>query len=1028
MIYRESKDLKRLRRSGITFALALAVCIILCLPASVLGLLRLSEGDITVRMLSYDQALRYDELGYPRFVPRGYDRLSAEVVEKSLPAITIENNYIKLVLLPEMGRVYSFLFKPTGHEQLWRAKVAGPLIGKANQLGWWLILGGVEYTLPDEEHGTIWSIPWQYEVLEDSQKAKSVRMWVTEPNTKLEMRLTISVFPDRAYYQARAEAHNPTSEQIRYQQWVNPMWAPGGGEITPGTEFVVPSDKLIFSYSEGNWWKPLRDKPSLREDVRYATGWQSSGIVYADSLKDGFFGAYCHEQDEGIVRIFDKEVSPGVKTWFWGNPARKGSWWQRFSTTPDRGYVELWGGVTKTFNDYATIKPGETRAVQEVMYPFKSDGGFTYANPDAVVKFTADPTRELISFAVSSARPIKNGLCQLAAGETILYSEPVNIVPGQVVSGTTELPARMAPLKLQLTLTEGKETLVRCRPEVLEPLLAFVSYRVVDDTNADGFWQPGEKATLEVVLRNAGRGHAEDVKAILSTSDGEVRLEHTEATFGHVDPRTESAAGRFRTELSVKANVQQDVSFQLEIADRRGHTWQEQFQVTLGSYPSFEEVTAGSRLEMSRNIRLAIPGDFDGDGDLDLFIGRGYEEGGTKNALFAQNPDGTFSEVSANVAYDTSPMGATCSDYDNDGDVDIFVVNGWRRPASLFRNWGDGTFADVALPARADFWGEGSAVPRFVDYDLDGFLDLVVGHERGIAVMRNKGDGTFTWAGDRAGLRTSGTVFAMAFTDLDGDGDSDALIANIRGVFLFCNEGNGTFANVTEKAGFSSSKEGASALVPGDFDNDGDMDVYAVYWEGAVLYRNQGDLVFTDATAEAGIIEVKRGFRGIAADFDNDGDLDIYMSTFGPSHVLLRNNGDGTFTDVASAARVAFPMWTSRLVPFDYNQDGAVDIFAGRFAPGGLLYKNLPGQNAWLEVELIGSESNRDGIGARVEVISGGYRQVREMTDRNGRTVHFGLGKVMRVDEIKIRWPSGKTEVIRDVMTNKKLVVKEGES
>ena len=166
-----------------------------------------------------------------------FDRTNQGRVYEPYRSIVLENRYIRLTILPERGNVCSLIYKVTGHEQFFIPTTAHAL-GSPNKLGWWFVLGGVEYTLPDEEHGSTWAAEWDWSITENSETKKTVQMSVRETESGLEERLSISVYADKTYYEAELEIRNPTAWATRFQHWINPMWAPGGqGQLTPATEF-----------------------------------------------------------------------------------------------------------------------------------------------------------------------------------------------------------------------------------------------------------------------------------------------------------------------------------------------------------------------------------------------------------------------------------------------------------------------------------------------------------------------------------------------------------------------------------------------------------------------------------------------------------------------------------------------------------------------------------------------------------------------------------------------------------------------
>lgn len=421
-------------------------------------------------------------------------------------------------------------------------------------------------------------------------------------------------------------------------------------------------------------------------------------------------------------------------------------------------------------------------------------------------------------------------------------------------------------------------------------------------------------------------------------------------------------------------------------------------------------------------------GDYDGDGNLDIFIPDG-------NILYRNNDDGTFTNVSSEAGL--PPLyyghGAAFGDYDNDGDLDIYVSRGGPNANTLYSNNGDGTFTDVT-----DFAGVGDAGPgwgiAFGDYNNDGNLDIYVANNCGANVLyKNNGDGTFSDVSAEAGVDNPGCSAGTAFGDYDGDGDLDIYVGGRESdSALYRNNSDGTFTDVTDSAGVPGTQN-AHGVMFGDYNNDGKIDLFiADASEGPnALYRNEGDGTFTDVTVEAGLGITDFSQSGAAfGDYDNDGNLDIYVtSREDKPNMLYRSNGDGTFTDIAPIAGVADERHAEGVAFGDYDGDGDLDLYVVTIADRNILYRNNGNENNWLHVKTIGAISNRDGIGARVKVVSGDLPQIREVSGGSGLgsqdslPVEFGLGSYAQADIVEIRWPSGIVQTLTDVETNQVITI-----
>ena len=470
--------------------------------------------------------------------------------------------------------------------------------------------------------------------------------------------------------------------------------------------------------------------------------------------------------------------------------------------------------------------------------------------------------------------------------------------------------------------------------------------------------------------------------------------------------------------------------------------------------------------------------DYDNDGWLDLYIVNSAVVRPTpetvlaRNALYRNNGDGSFTDVTeaAGVGDTGWGMGCAFADYDNDGDADLYVTN---YKANLFyRNNGDGTFNPFSSGAGGiGHNGFGSGI-AWGDYDNDGYLDLYIGNyieytkvPQGDEVFfpydffgqanllyLNKGDGGFINITGAAKVNGGfHLTLGVAAADYDADGDLDLYLANDTDQnILYRNEGELTFLNTNQPDARSRTGDIRSGMgvAWGDYDSDSDLDLFVTNWldENNVLYQNNGDGTFRDVSAQSGTFESGLGKTcwGTAFfDADNDGDLDLFFSAghidpaaweaHGQPDVFLRNNGDGTFTDVSEAAglRRFSSYGVGRGVAVgDYDADGDLDIFIVNSGGKPMLLRNDGGNRQnWLQVRTVGTVSNRDGVGARVKVRAGDLHQMQQVTagssylSQHSLTVAFGLADRDRVDRIVIEWPSGIVQTLTDVQSNQRLVV-----
>ena len=488
--------------------------------------------------------------------------------------------------------------------------------------------------------------------------------------------------------------------------------------------------------------------------------------------------------------------------------------------------------------------------------------------------------------------------------------------------------------------------------------------------------------------------------------------------------------------------------------------------------------------------------DYDNDGYTDIYFVNSLTmdllKSPTKppSELYHNNGNGTFTNVTAKSGLGDVGwgMGVCAGDYNNDGWDDLYVTS--LGPDHLFKNNGNGTFTDVTKTAGVSDprWSTGAA---FVDYDNDGYLDLFVSNYvdfdvnnlpsnerpclyRGIEVQcgprglrgagdtlyHNNGNGTFSDVSVKAGVSDPNGYYGLGVvcSDFDGDGWVDIFVANdATPNFLYHNNGNGTFKDIGFISGTAVNENGSEqacmGVTVGDYDHDGKFDIFATNFsqEYNVLYRGTGNNIFTDVSHTAGFVNqpyVSWGTKFF--DYDNDGWLDLFVAN---GHVypqvdkanldagyrqrksLHRNNRNGTFSEVA--AQSGAPLMENRVsrgVAFgDIDNDGDVDMVINDLDGTPSLLRNDGGNaNNSVLIKTIGDKSNRDGIGARVKIVSGDLTQIDEVRSgasyisHNDFRLHFGLEKRTKIDLIEIRWPSGAVDKLEGVGVNKLLVVKEG--
>jgi hypothetical protein len=479
--------------------------------------------------------------------------------------------------------------------------------------------------------------------------------------------------------------------------------------------------------------------------------------------------------------------------------------------------------------------------------------------------------------------------------------------------------------------------------------------------------------------------------------------------------------------------------------------------------------------------------DYDQDGYLDLYLSNAnYNEDislnenhppkkDSKNALYRNLHNGTFEDVSrkAKVGDKGYGMGITVGDFDNNGYPDIYVSN--YGPNVLYKNNGNGTFSNVTK--RAGVGGNDCSVgAAWLDYDKDGFLDLYVGNYikfdpkynyyyapdgfpgpmayDGVpdVLYHNNGDGTFSDVTKEMNVfNKDGRAMGVGVADYDNDGFVDIFVSNDHMVnYLYHNNKGKVFEDrgVLSGVGFNQVGEATISMSVdfADYNNDGLLDLFVSDNVYCSLHKNEGNGVFSEMSYKAGIAVACGQFVGWASsflDYDNDGDLDLFKVNgelkhlYGQEDQLFENMGNEKFIDVSTQRGAYFQEErVGRGACFgDYDNDGDIDAYIVNLEDHGALLRNNKGnQNNWISLYLIGETSNRDGVGSRISVISGGIKQYAQKKSSSGYLstndprIHFGLGPNKVVDSIEVIWPSGIVQKLVDIKAGQILIIKESEA
>jgi hypothetical protein len=476
--------------------------------------------------------------------------------------------------------------------------------------------------------------------------------------------------------------------------------------------------------------------------------------------------------------------------------------------------------------------------------------------------------------------------------------------------------------------------------------------------------------------------------------------------------------------------------------------------------------------------------DYDQDGYIDLYVTSGtWIEGFSKekkpdilpgNHLYHNLGNGTFEDVTkkSGTGGPWYCMGVTVGDYNNDGYPDLFLSN--YGTDALLKNNGNGTFTDVTkrsgITGSANNFSVGAV---WFDYDNDSFLDLYVGKylnfdpnykyyyapdgfpgpmaydSQADVLYHNNGDGTFEDVTKKMGIiDLDGRAMGVGAADYDDDGFVDIYVANDHSMnYLWHNNGGKGFTDMGTPSGTAFGQAGESAVSMSvdfaDYTGSGRMDMFISDDKYCRLYENLGNGIFTDQSYSSGIATAAGQFVGWSSsfiDYNNDGLVDIYKTNgqlkhlYGQEDQLFENSGNGKFKDVSTERGKYFlEKLVGRGACFgDYDNDGDIDAFIMNLNDHGAFLRNNKGnQNNWLTLNLIGTTSNRDGIGSRVKLTSGGKVQTSQKKSttgylsQNDPRMHFGVAKNDLIEKIEIKWPSGKVQILENIKANQILTVKE---
>lgn len=329
---------------------------------------------VEVKFVDYKFAVQVDRNGVPKMDWGLFRSRPKRIRREKWSAIEIENNHIRVQLIPSMGRVHSFINKQTGNEQLWINPCAVPL-GANNDTGFWMTWGGVERVLPRREHGTTHALEWKFAVESDRRDRKRVRCEVVEPITGIRQRQTFAVYQDRPYLETTIALTNEATTTQRFSYWSTMVLAPGGkGAVTPSTELIVPAASFRPDDRDFNQWMFTADMKTETSPLRFAKNWESIGDLMTSPLRRPYYALYSHESDEGILHVFDMTVTPTIDIWGWGYPPTESRQREFTAELPNMGYLEVWNGTAASFKDESLEEMAPNATLRWTEYTLPLDG------------------------------------------------------------------------------------------------------------------------------------------------------------------------------------------------------------------------------------------------------------------------------------------------------------------------------------------------------------------------------------------------------------------------------------------------------------------------------------------------------------------------------------------------------------------------------------------------------------------------------------------------------------------------------
>jgi hypothetical protein len=456
------------------FALLLVVC---ALPAAVRAQSR-DSVTLTESTIAW-HTVKYATDASNGFVDGSFD--DKTIVERTFKTRVLENRYLKVTLLPEFGgRILSIIYKPTGHEELYRTQVGVPYAIKAGNFyyDWMMVYGGIFPTLPTAEHGKTWLKPWDFKVIKQTADEVTVAMSIKDDvdfaaparlfkrgATGLEATYYVTLKAGRAALDARLALKNPNDHAVDFEYWTCTTLAPGSDPqhplATSGAEIVAP----VTAYVTPRWSANIAEADESAGEGRYRfdklrffRNWPTAGIAYAAPDMGGgtFWGVINHDNEEGIIRIADNRVTRGLKMWTWGFPSLANDAVAPTNPNPAQPYVELWAGMSDQYFHSATLPAQSELPIAETYSPTVGMTNVTDANENILINLSAEASRaNLEFFSLEPAAPLR---VTLRRGDALLFDKTISADPNNGNRISAPIPAGSGgDVKLTIATADGRE-------------------------------------------------------------------------------------------------------------------------------------------------------------------------------------------------------------------------------------------------------------------------------------------------------------------------------------------------------------------------------------------------------------------------------------------------------------------------------------------------------------------------------------------------------------------------------------------